>query len=49
MKELIKQFGGILGAGIAAACCLGIPVILSALGAAGLGFLIHDAYLTGSS
>ncbi len=45
MKELIKQFSGILGAGIAAACCLGIPVILSALGAAGLGFLIHDAYL----
>src|SRR5258708_460582 len=45
MKALIKQFGGILGAGIAAACCLGIPVILSALGAAGLGFLTHDAYL----
>src|SRR5258708_21860884 len=45
MKALIKQFAGLFGAGIAAACCLGIPVILSALGAAGLGFLIHDAYL----
>ncbi len=45
MKGLIKQFGGLVGAGVAAACCLGIPVVLSALGAAGMGFLIHDAYL----
>jgi mercuric ion transport protein len=45
MKELIKQFSSILGAGIAAACCLGVQVVLAALGAAGLGFLINDAYL----
>lgn len=45
MKELIKQFSGIVGAGFAAACCLGAPVVLAAVGAAGLGFLINDAYL----
>lgn len=45
MKDLLKQFSGILGAGVAAACCLGAPVVLAALGAAGLGFLIQDAYL----
>lgn len=45
MKELIKQFSSILGAGVAAACCLGVQVVLAAVGAAGLGFLINDAYL----
>ena len=45
MKDLLKQFSGIIGAGVAAACCLGVPVVLAALGAAGLGFLIKDAYL----
>jgi mercuric ion transport protein len=45
MKELIKQFSGIIGAGIAAACCLGISAVLAAVGAVGLSFLIHDAYL----
>jgi len=45
MRSFIEQFAGLLGAGIAAACCLGVPVVLAALGAAGLGFLIHDAYL----
>lgn len=45
MKDLLKQFSGIFGAGVAAACCLGAPVVLAALGAAGLGFLIRDAYL----
>lgn len=45
MKSLIKQLSGILGAGVAAACCLGVPVVLAAVGAAGLGFLINDAYL----
>ncbi|MDA8110641.1 MAG: MerC family mercury resistance protein [Betaproteobacteria bacterium] len=35
----------LLGAGVAAACCLGIPVVLAAMGAAGLGFLVRDAYL----
>jgi len=45
MKDLLKQFSGLLGAGIAAACCLGLPAVLAMLGAAGLGFLVHDAYL----
>jgi hypothetical protein len=45
MKELIKQFSGIIGADIAAACCLGISAVLAAVGAVGLGFLIHGAYL----
>ena len=34
-----------VGAGIAAACCLGVSAVIAAVGAAGLGFLIHDAYL----
>lgn len=41
----MKQFSGVLGAGVAAACCLGVPVVLAAVGAAGLGFLVSDAYL----
>ena len=41
----MKQFSGVLGAGVAAACCLGVPVVLAAVGAAGLGFLVNDAYL----
>jgi len=45
MKPLIKQFSGLLGAGFAAACCLGVSAVLAAAGAVGLGFLIHDAYL----
>src|SRR5258708_10379368 len=45
MKGGMKECGVSRGAGLAAACCLGLPVFLSALGAAGLGFLIHDAYL----
>lgn len=45
MREIAKQFAGVVGAGIAAACCLGVPVILAAVSAAGLGFLINDAYL----
>ncbi|MEX1243790.1 MAG: MerC domain-containing protein [Thermoanaerobaculia bacterium] len=45
MKGLFKQLAGLIAAGVAAACCLGISVILSAVGAAGLGFLVHDAYL----
>lgn len=44
-KELIKQWLSLIFAGIAAACCLGFPVILAAVGAMGLGFLIRDAYL----
>jgi mercuric ion transport protein len=45
MKGVFKQFGSLIGAGVAAACCLGLPLVLSALGAVGLGFLIRDAYL----
>ena len=45
MKELIKQLSAIFGAGVAAACCLGVPVVLAAVGVAGLSFLINDAYL----
>jgi len=45
MKNLIKQFSGLLGAGFAAACCLGVSAVLAAAGAVGLGFLVHDAYL----
>lgn len=45
MKEFFKQFGSLFGAGVAAACCLGVPLVLSTLGAVGLGFIIHDAYL----
>jgi len=45
VKELMKQLSGVVGAGVAAACCLGVPVVLAAVGAAGLGFLINDAYL----
>ncbi|MGH8588969.1 MAG: BufA2 family periplasmic bufferin-type metallophore [Gammaproteobacteria bacterium] len=45
MKDFIKQFSGLIGAAIAAACCLGISAVIAAVGAVGLGFLIHDAYL----
>src|SRR5258708_14895296 len=45
MKEILKQFASLLGAGVAAACCLGVPLVLSTLGAIGLGFVIHDADL----
>lgn len=45
MKDLIKQFSGLIGAGIAAACCLGLSAVIAAVGAVGLGFLIRDAYL----
>ncbi len=45
MKELVKQFSSLIGAGVAAACCLGISAVLAAVGTVGLGFLVHDAYL----
>ncbi|MEN8260988.1 MAG: MerC domain-containing protein [Pseudomonadota bacterium] len=45
MKEKFGEFFALFGAAVAAACCLGIPVVLSAMGAVGLGFLVHDAYL----
>lgn len=43
--DLIKQLASFAGTVFAAACCLGLPLVLSALGALGLGFLIHDAIL----
>ena len=45
MKEKTKQISSLIGTAITAACCLGLPIILSALSAIGLGFLIHDAIL----
>lgn len=45
MNEKLSQYGGLFGAAFAAACCLGIPVVLSAVAAVGLGFLINDAFL----
>ncbi len=45
MKELLKQCASVLGAGFAAACCLGATAALSVLTAIGAGFLIHDAFL----
>ena len=45
MKEKTKQMTSLIGTAITAACCLGLPVILSTLTAIGLGFLIHDAIL----
>lgn len=45
MLDWLKQLGGLTGAGIAAACCLGIPPVLAAVGVVGLGFLVKDAYL----
>ena len=45
MKDQTKKYTGLIGAAIAAACCLGLTVVISALTAIGLGFLIHDAIL----
>lgn len=45
MNEKLSQYGGLSGAAIAVACCLGLPVVLSAVAAVGLGFLLHDAFL----
>jgi len=45
MNDQTKQYVGLIGSAIAAACCLGLPIVLSALTAIGLGFLIHDAIL----
>ncbi len=45
MSAFLKQIGTLAGAAVAAACCLGIPAVLAALGTAGLGFIVHDVYL----
>ncbi len=40
MKEFIEQFAGLIGAGVAAACCLGLPAVLGAAGLCrGKGYL----------
>jgi mercuric ion transport protein len=36
---------GVAGSFIAAACCLGLPAILSIIAAIGLGFIVNDAVL----
>lgn len=36
---------GSLGSAFAAACCAGVPAVLGALSAAGLGFLVNDLIL----
>jgi mercuric ion transport protein len=36
---------GVIGATIAALCCLGVPAILSVAAALGMGFLINDVVL----
>jgi mercuric ion transport protein len=45
MKDLVQQLASTLGAGFAAACCLGVTAAISALTAIGAGFLINDAVL----
>jgi len=45
MKTAITRFLGTFGAIFAAACCLGLPLALSAATAVGLGFLLNDVYL----
>ncbi len=45
MKEMLKQLSSAFGAVFAAACCLGLPLVLTAVGAAGLGFILNDAIL----
>lgn len=45
MNELIKQLSAWAGSVFTAACCLGIPAVVGALGAVGLGFLINDFIL----
>ena len=45
MIELLKQCASVLGAGFAAACCLGVASALAVLSAVGAGFLINDAIL----
>ena len=45
MEALFKQFGTLFATGITGACCLGLPIVLSALGSVGLGFMINDLIL----
>ncbi len=43
IKDFFSQFSGLLGSAFAAACCLGLPVALSALGTLSLGFIVQNA------
>ena len=45
MKNQFTQFSGLVGAGVAAACCAGKVAIITAVGAVGLGALVEHAYL----
>ena len=45
MKYQVNQFTGLIGAGIAAACCAGKVAIIAAVGAVGLGAIVEHAYL----
>ncbi len=45
MSDLAKQLASALGAAFAAACCLGVSAVLSAVTAVGAGFLVRDAVL----
>ena len=45
MNEKLSQYGGLFGAVVAAACCLGVTVVLSAVAAVGIGSLINDSFL----
>ena len=45
MSEFVKQLASTLGAAVAAACCLGLTAVVSAITAVGAGFLIRDAVL----
>lgn len=45
MGDLLKQFGSLTGTAFAGACCAGATGVLSAVTAAGAGFLINDAIL----
>ena len=43
-KRHLDKFG-VLGSFVAAACCLGLPAIVSVMAALGLGFIVNDAVL----
>lgn len=45
MGDLLKQFGSLSGTAFAGACCAGVTAVVSAVTAAGAGFLINDAIL----
>jgi len=45
MKLRIADGAGVCGATFAALCCAGTPIIVGALGAAGLGFVRKDGIL----